>query len=118
MGSLLFGHHHRDRHYNVNVRGLGSDFTAAVIAFLAVVCGVMGGCVWLLDGYLTMEQMIGVAFATGLVVSVFYAARMAKINKMRALEAAREKSNAKEAETQKQIDAMLRGNSRIPKVKR
>lgn len=104
------------RHNTVNTRALGGDAMTVFIMFLAVVFAVMALGVWLFKAYLTMEQMIGIAFVTGLVVSGIYGVRMAKNNVQRTQDIALEKRRNKEAETQKQIDAMLRGNSDIPKV--
>ncbi len=88
------------------------------VVFLAIVCGVMALEVWLFDAYLTMGPMVGIAFVSGLVVSGVYGVRMAIHNKKRMLDAARDQRENRDAETQKQIDAMQRANSRIPKVKR
>ena len=107
-----------NRYNKANTRALGGDAMAVAIMFLAVVCAVMAIGVWQFEAYLTMEQMIGIAFATGLVVSGIYGVRMAKRNEKRAQDAALEKRRNKDAETQKQIDAMQRGNSKIPEVKR
>ena len=106
---------HEHRHYNV--RAFGSDATAVFVAFLAVVSGVMGLCVWLLGDYLAMEMMVGIAFVIGLIVAGVYGVRMARRNEIVGLEQARERQKNKEVETQKQIDAMQRKNSRVPKVK-
>ena len=100
------------------MRAFGSDATAVFVAFLAVTAGVMGVCVWLLDGLLTLEQMSGVAFVAGLIVASVYGVRMARQREQKVLNAARERQRNKEAQTQKQIDAMQRGNSKIPEVKR
>lgn len=68
--------------------------------------------------YLSSLVILFVAIGVGAVCGMFVLVFVIRRRESHAAKTSTSKRSVKEAEAQKQIDAMLRGNSKIPKVKR